>query len=159
VKKTSVITSIVVVAVLTAVGQKNQGVAADFIAAWNSHDVERVVPVFTNDVFYEDVTFGAVNRGSAELRKFAASIFEAVPDLKFELVSSSINGGHGTIEWVFTGTDQGLYKTGKRFSVRGVSVIDLRGEKISRNLDFYDPASIMRQVGLLPSDEKRDTAK
>jgi len=159
VKKAAVISSIVVVAVLTALGQKNQRVAADFIAAWNSHDVEKVAPVFTNDVLYEDVTFGAVNHGSAELRKFATSIFQAVPDVKFDLVNSSINGGHGTIEWVFTGTDKGLYKTGKRFSVRGVSVIDLRGDKISRNLDFYDAASIMRQVGLLSSDEKSDRAK
>jgi len=78
--------------------------------------------------------------------------------VKFELESSTVDKGHGTIEWVFTGTDKGLYKTGKRFSVRGVSVIDLRGGKISRNLDFYDAASIMRQVGLLPSEET-DAAK
>jgi ketosteroid isomerase-like protein len=78
--------------------------------------------------------------------------------VKFELANRTVDKGHGTIEWVFTGTDKGLYKTGKRFSVRGVSVIDLRGGRISRNLDFYDAASIMRQVGLLPS-EKTDPAK
>ena len=53
-KKASVITSIVFVAALAAVGQKNQGVAADFIDAWNSHDVEKVVPVFT-DALQEDL--------------------------------------------------------------------------------------------------------
>jgi steroid delta-isomerase-like uncharacterized protein len=157
-KKVSVIASIVILVTLQAGAQKKPQISESFIAAWNSHDVERVIPVFTDDVLYEDVTFGAVNHGSAELRKFAASIFEAVPDVKFELVRSSVDKGHGTIEWVFTGTDKGLYKTGRRFSVRGVSVIDLRGGKISRNLDFYDAASIMRQVGLLPS-EKTDPAK
>ena len=151
VKKVSVFASVVVLVALTAAAQKKPSVAESFIAAWNSHDVEKVIPVFTDDVLYEDVTFGAVSHGSADLRKFAASIFAAVPDVKFDLVDSSVNGGHGTIEWVFTGTDRGLYKTGKRFSVRGVSVIDLRGGRISRNLDFYDAASIMRQIGLLPS--------
>jgi len=107
---------------------------------------------------YEDVTFGAVNHGSAELRKFAVSIFEAVSDAKFELVDSSVDRGHRSIEWIFSGTDHGLYKTGKRFFVRGVSVIDLRQGRISRNLDYYDAASIMRQVGLLPS-EKTDSTK
>jgi len=58
--------------------------------------------------------------------------------VKFELVNSAVDREHGTIEWVFTGTDHGLYKTGKRFSVRGVSVIDLRGGRISRTLDLYD---------------------
>jgi len=157
-KKFLALASIVVLLTLTAAGQKKPRVAQSFIAAWNSHDVEKVIPVFTNDVLYEDVTFGAVNHGSAELRKFAASVFAAVPDVKFELVNSAVDRQHGTIEWVFTGTDRGLYKTGKRFSVRGVSVIDLRGRRISRNLDFYDAASIMRQIGLLPS-EKTDSSK
>ena len=31
--------------------------------------------------------------------------------------------GHGTIEWTFSGTDKDVFKTGKKFSVRGVSVI------------------------------------
>jgi ketosteroid isomerase-like protein len=44
-----------------------------------------------------------------------------------------------------------VFKTGKKFSVRGVSVIDLRDDKIFRNVDFYDVATIMRQVGQLPT--------
>jgi len=156
-KKTLVTASIVLLVALTAAAQKEPRVAEGFIAAWNSH-LEKVISLFTNDVLYEDVTFGAVDHGSADLSKFAASIFAAVPDVRFELVNSTVNNEHGTIEWVFTGTDKGLYKTGKRFSVRGVSVIDLREGRISRNLDFYDAASIMRQVGLLASD-KTDSAK
>ena len=127
-------------------------VANAIIAAWNSHDVEKVIPVYTEGVLYEDVTFGLVNHGSAELRKFATFFFDAVPDLKLEMVKSTIDGQHGTIEWVFSGADKGVYKTGKKFSVRGVSVIDLEEGKVSRSLDFYDSAAIMRQVGLLPSE-------
>ena len=152
-RKVSVIALMTVLVTLTASAKKKPQISEGFIAVWNSHDVEKIVPIFTDDVLYEDVAFGAVSHGSAELRKFAASIFEAVPDVKFELVSSTVERGHGTIEWVFTGTDKGLYKTGKRFSVRGVSVIDLREGRISRNLDFYDAAAIMRQVGLLPSEK------
>jgi len=103
-------------------------------------------------VLYEDVTFGAVNHGSADLRKFANFFFEAVPDMYFEVVKSSVKGEHGIIEWVFSGTDKGVYKTGKKFRVRGVSILDLTHGKIARNLDFYDSATIMRQVGLLSSD-------
>ena len=128
--------------------RRNDQIAENWIAAWNSHDVGKVMPVFTEDVLYEDVAFGLVNHGSAELRKFAAFFFDAVPDLKLELVNSAIDQGHGTIEWVFSGTDKGVYKTGKKFSVRGASVIDVRGGRISRNLDYYDTAAIMRQVGV-----------
>ena len=126
-------------------------IAEKWIAAWNSHSPEKMLLVFTADVFYEDVAFGEVSHGSAELRKFAASEFEAVPDLELKLLRANVQGGHGTIEWVFSGTDKGVFKTGKKFSVRGVSVIDVRDGKISRSVDFYDSGTIMRQVGVLPT--------
>ena len=130
----------------------SRSIADSWIAAWNSQDAEKVVAIFTTDVLFEDVALGSVNHGSAELRKFAASVFEAVPDANFELVDSSMGREHGSIEWIFSGTDRGLYKTGKRFSVRGVSVIDLHDGKISRELDYWNAASMMRQVGLLPPE-------
>jgi steroid delta-isomerase-like uncharacterized protein len=130
---------------------RDAAIAGKWIAAWNSHSPEKILPVFTADVFYEDVAFGEVSHGSEELRKFAASEFEGVPDLEVKLLRATVQGGHGTIEWVFSGTDKGVFNTGKRFSVRGVSVIDVRDGKISRCLDFYDSATIMRQVGVLPT--------
>lgn len=134
-----------------AAGDSNLPVGEKWIAAWNSHNPDKMLPLFTDDIFYEDVAFGAANHGKAEVRKFAADEFDAVPDLELKLLRADIRGGHGTIEWVFSGTDKGIYKTGKKFSVRGVSVIDVRGGKILRNLDFYDSGAIMRQVGVLPA--------
>jgi steroid delta-isomerase-like uncharacterized protein len=129
----------------------NSALAEKWVAAWNSHSPDKMLPLFTDDVLYEDVAFGEVSHGSAELRKFAASEFDGVPDLELKLVRADIHNGHGTIEWTFAGTDKGVFKTGKKFSVRGVSVIDVRDGKISRSLDFYDVATIMRQVGVLPA--------
>jgi predicted ester cyclase len=110
------------------------GIAESWISAWNSHDVP----------------FASVNHGSAELRKFATSEFDGSPDLHVELGSSSIQGNHGIIEWTFSGTDKGIFKTGKKFSVRGVSILTLKNGKISRNVDYYDAATVMKQLGLLP---------
>ena len=119
-------------------------------AAWNSHDPDKVAACYTDDATYEDVAFGEVAHGREELKKMAAGFFAAVPDMKLEIVSSSQHGNEGSVEWVFSGTDAGLYKTGKKFSVRGASRFQLRGGKFSSNKDFYDSASIMRQVGVLP---------
>jgi len=149
---------VIIVLVSTTVIAQEKGKAAgsgflqQAFAAWNSHDPDKVVSYYTEDVVYEDVAYGAVNHGRAELRKFAAGFIEAVPDLKLEVVSSSIHNGHGAAEWVLSGTDKGLYKTGKKFSVRGASVFEMRGGKCSSNKDFYDLATIMRQVGVLPPE-------
>jgi steroid delta-isomerase-like uncharacterized protein len=45
----------------------------------------------------------------------------------------------------------GMPATGKRFSIRGVTILELEAGRIRRNADYWDAASVMRQVGLLPS--------
>jgi len=126
-------------------------IAESWIAAWNSHDPAKWATHFTSDVYYEDVTFGEISHGSEEAKKFAASFFTDVPDLKLELADSSIEGNHGSIQWILTGTDKGIFKTGKPFKVHGVSIITIINGKISRSIDYYDLAAIMKQVGVLPA--------
>src|SRR5437016_5111622 len=99
------------------------------LAAWSAHDPEKIVSFYTEDVVCEDVAYGAINRGRAELRKFAEGFIEAVPDLKLEAARVYVHNGHGHVEWVLSGTDKGLYKTGKKFSVRGASVFEMRGNR------------------------------
>src|SRR5688572_31906744 len=96
----------------------------DWATAWSSHDPGRVLALFTEDCFFEDVTFGVVTRGKEELRGFANGAFAAVPDLKFELTSRFAAGKWAVIEWVMSGIHKGDFPgmpaTGKRFSsVRG----------------------------------------
>lgn len=100
-RKVSIILLTVPLGAQMAATQKKTSIADGMFAAWNSHDAGKVVAIFTPDVLYEDVPLGVVNHGSAELHKFAASVFEAVPDAKFELVNSSVDRGHGSIEWIF----------------------------------------------------------
>ncbi len=56
-----------------------------------------------------------------ELHKF---FHAAVSGLYVKLVDARVAGSHGYIEWIFGGTDVGVFKTGKPFSVREVTGID-----------------------------------
>jgi steroid delta-isomerase-like uncharacterized protein len=120
-------------------------------AGWNSGDPDKVAAAFTEDGVYEDVTAGHVSRGRAEIREWAEGGFGAFGNLKMEAVSSSYHNGRGVTEWVWSATDKadkGLFKTGKSFSVRGVSVYEVRKGKLSRYREYYDGAAIMKQLGL-----------
>ena len=127
----------------------------DWATAWSSHDTEKVLSIFTDDCVYEDVTFGAINHGKKELRAFADGVFASVPDFKVELTARFVAGSQAGMEWVMSGTHKGDFPgmpaTGKRFSIRGVTILELQAGKIRRNSDYWDAASVMRQVGLLPS--------
>jgi steroid delta-isomerase-like uncharacterized protein len=122
--------------------------------AWSSSDVEKLLPLFTDNVDYEDVTLGAVNHGSNELRDFATATFGGFADMKFELKSRLVaaDGKSGAMEWVWRGRQTkdfpGLPATNKPFEVRGATVVEFTDGKISRNSDYWDLATYMKQVGL-----------
>jgi steroid delta-isomerase-like uncharacterized protein len=127
----------------------HQGVVQAWAAAWNSGNPDAFAALFTDDALLEHVPFGSADRGTAQIRAFYELVFTAMPDLKMQVLNSNVKGGRVTIEWLFAATD-GLYQTGKPFSVRGVTVIDLRGTTVARDSDYWDLATIFRQVGLLP---------
>ena len=129
-------------------------IAEQLFTAWNSHDADKVAATFSDDAVYEDVTAGHISRGKADVRKWAAGGFTGIPDFKMEVVSSFFHNGRGVVEWVWSGIDKELFRTGKKFSVRGVSVIEIRKGKIQGCKDFYDFSAAMRQLGVLPSEKE-----
>jgi steroid delta-isomerase-like uncharacterized protein/uncharacterized protein (TIGR02118 family) len=134
-------------------------------AAWSTHDADRLTGLFTDDCVYEDVPMEAVNRGREELRAFAAAVFAALPDFAIALTSAAAEHGRGHAEWTMSGTHAGdlpgLPATGKRFAVRGASVLDLQADRILRCSDYWDRAAFLEQVGLArnPDDGERTSAK
>jgi steroid delta-isomerase-like uncharacterized protein len=127
----------------------------DYVAAWNSHDMEKVLSFCTDDVVFEEVPMEKVWRGKKEAKDFAKDTFTNFPDFKIEVKSGFSAGAQGAGEWVMSGTfanssTPGMPATGKRFSVRGTSIIEFREGKISRESMYWNLASFLQQVGLMP---------
>ncbi len=131
----------------------------DWAMAWSSidnKDPERVLALFADDCVYEDVTLGVGVRGKEKLRSFVSRAFAGIPDFKYGVTSRFAASQWAVIEWVMSGTHTGDFPgmpaTGKRFSsVRGASILELQAGKIRRESDYWDTATFMKQVGLLPS--------
>ena len=126
----------------------------DYIEAWNSHDLERIVSYVTDDIVFEDVAMARVMHGREELKGFGKDSFGAFPDFKIELKVIFISGSWAGAEWVMSGTFlgdwPGLSPTGKSFSVRGASVCELRGGKLKRESLYYDGLAFLQQLGVMP---------
>ena len=120
------------------------------LASWNTHDPDKIVTFYTDDIVYEDVPHGIVCHGRAELREFVAGCFASDGEVKVEVVNSRVENGHGVSEWLWRAVDKEQFKTGKPFTIRGISIFEVREGKISRNRDYYDVATQMREVGALP---------
>lgn len=131
----------------------------DYVEAWNSHDVNKILPFFTDDGVFESTALGVVYHGKEELSAFASSLFTGMPD--FELEIKSVFGAGDWIggEWVMTGTHAHssflkIPATGKHFSVRGASIIELRQGKLKRETTYWNLAAFLQQIGLMPAQPK-----
>src|SRR5262245_15030411 len=59
-----------------------------WIEFWNGLNAKKASEVFTRDVVYEDVTFGAVFHGINEFKGFAENVFATFPQQTFTLVTA-----------------------------------------------------------------------
>lgn len=109
--------------------------------SWSSHNVDRLVSLFTEDAVYEDVAMSTINRGSGELRRFAEDVLSRLPDVTFELCSSFADGEQASAEWIMRGT-----RMGQRFEVRGASIFEFAGGTIRRCSDYWDMGGYLKQI-------------
>ena len=131
----------------------------DYLAAWNAHDVEKILSFFTDDCVYDCTPIGKTSRGKKELKDFINSTFTDFPDHKLETKSGFNTGDRSAGEWVMSGTFAhssmpGVTATGKKFSIPGATITEIRGGKISRVTNYWNMAAFMQQVGLMPAPPK-----
>ena len=133
---------------------------AEYIAACNAHDVDRVTSLFAEDGSYGEFGQGNVLFGRQEIRRYLTAKFPALPGLTIALTAHPVHSGErALLKWVMTGTPQaefaGVPPTGNSFRVQGMTVLILRGDRIARAIDSYDVRVVARQLryGLAPDPE------
>jgi steroid delta-isomerase-like uncharacterized protein len=128
----------------------NDDLLKQLIEAENSHDIEKLVALVTDDVVIEDVPFGIVMRGKDGIRQSYAGLIEATPDLKTEAKSWITSDRSFALEWVLTATQKedlpGIPASGKRFSIRGCSFGEFKNGKLNRRTDYWDYADLAKQL-------------
>ncbi len=120
-------------------------------AAWNTHDVNKIATFYTGDCIKEDIAVGKATRGKEEMKALISGAFTAMPDMNIELVTIFNCGNWAATEWTMSGSYSKSYPgfpsaTGKKFSVRGATIMELRNGKISRISDYWNFASFLQQV-------------
>lgn len=128
------------------------GVVQEYLAAWNAHDSEALLALFADDCVYEDVALGRLEHGKERVGSLIKSVFADLADFRMDVTSAFGAGDWGATEWTMTGTFvhstvPGLAATGRSFSVRGATILQLRDGKIRRNSDYLDVPSFLRQTG------------
>ncbi len=133
---------------------ETEKIVKDHLAAFNSHDVEKMASFWTEDGVVEDVGRGVVVRGKQELKSYVGDIFAAIPNVKKELKSFFVAGNQAVCEFVETGTQTGAIRkipaTGKSYTTRIAWIIEIRDGKINRLAPYHNMLDFLQQIGLMP---------
>ena len=125
-------------------------------AAWNSHDVEAIVSMHTEDSVFENHTTGDVNVGPKQIAHAIEGIFTVFPDLSFETRSRYVRDNLVVQEWTARCTHLGAMRraglevppTGRPVEYRGMDIIPIRDGLVARKDVYSDGVTLLRQLGL-----------
>jgi hypothetical protein len=129
-------------------------VARLYHETWNGRDAEALVGCFTKDGTYSNPdTYPGVD-GEA-IVNYVNAVWAAVPDFSIEILNiGEIQPGLVADQWQVRGTDvgprpDGSKGTGRTFTIQGVSIIQVEGDKIRSDQSYYDGRALDKQL-LLP---------
>jgi taurine dehydrogenase small subunit len=125
-------------------------------AAWNSHDVDTIVSMHTEDSVFENHVTGDRNVGREAIGRAISGVFAVFPDLAFETRRAYVRDDLVVQEWTARGTHQGtmtrsgieVEPTGRRVEYDGMDVIPIRDGLVARKDVYSDSITLLRQLGL-----------
>jgi glyoxylase-like metal-dependent hydrolase (beta-lactamase superfamily II)/predicted ester cyclase len=91
------------------------------------------------------------------VRAFLGELLQAVPDLEFEVVSTTAQDTRCAAQWRLSGTFagpgrlNGIEPTGDRLTIEGIDLLTVEDGLIQANEAFPDSISLPRQIGMMPA--------
>ncbi|WP_307799548.1 nuclear transport factor 2 family protein [Pseudonocardia alni] len=130
-----------------------------WLAAWNSHDTERVLEILHPGIRWEDTVFWPeVIDGRDGMRAYVDRIWEVMPDVAFDEVQTFTAPEDGRALCLFRQHGHGPAKLAPdaTFSTYGCDIfLEFTDGLLSSYLAQYEITEMMRQLGALPPREDR----
>ena len=141
-------------------GNELEKVIAAYGEAWNSHNVDAILAMHTEDSVFQNHTSGGAGVGKDAIREILKGVFAAFPDIRFDARRIYVRDGLVTQEWTATGTlaipytkgNTTVQPTGKKVSWNGVDVIPFAGNLVARKDVYVDSLGFLRALGFKQLD-------
>jgi steroid delta-isomerase-like uncharacterized protein len=128
-----------------------------FHESWDQRDPERGAAVVAEDCHFEDMARGELQSGPEGYKRDYHRWRDAFADGEVKIVNVIVQDNWAVVEFVNRGTQTGpLYSslgtfppTGRKMVARYCSVMRVADGMVVEGRDYYDSASIARQLGLV----------
>jgi steroid delta-isomerase-like uncharacterized protein len=116
---------------------------------YNSRRPEEFDTLFTEDCVL--VRNGVEARGRPAVKEVLAKLYRAFPDIEYEIEDAVVAGDKTAIRWRGHGTHRGEYvgipPTGLDVDYDGMTMFEVRGDKIARLWVSADMLGLARRLG------------
>jgi steroid delta-isomerase-like uncharacterized protein len=124
---------------------------------FNTHDAEGTAALFAEDAVLHDSGVARPAIGPRQIAALYTRHYAAIPDAHVRVDRMIAEADAVVVEWTSSGTHRGrlmgIPPTGKSVNVKGISLIRYRGGLAIADTRVWDLAGLLRQIGLLPSQE------
>lgn len=134
-------------------------VAHRFAAAFNAHDVERVLDCFTPDAVYEDLFYGRFT-GRGGLRSLFERMYAEGEHHEWRMIRVVDDPACTIAEWRFTFTVSAAVapSSGRTLAFRGVSIFETLAGRCHAYREYFDRGAALLGLGISPAVVARITA-
>jgi len=114
--------------------------AQEFLGAWNTQEVDRVLSCYTTDLEYRDPNTRGAVRGTEAMRRYLTKLFGRW-QMHWSLREAHLlDGGQGcAVLWQATFRCPGSNTT---IAIDGIDFVEMRGDRIARNEVCFDRAQL-----------------
>lgn len=111
--------------------------------------------LFAPDFVYHDPASHEDWHGPASVKRYAAMLRAAFPDLELTVEDQVADGDRVAYRWTARGTHRGellgLAPTGQPVALTGIAIMRLAGGQIVELWEHYDTLGLLQQLGARPA--------
>jgi steroid delta-isomerase-like uncharacterized protein len=137
----------------TDLRDRREAVVREHMDSENRHDFDSTLRTFAHPR-YELIPTGDVYEGTEAVSGYYTASRTAFPDQRNEVHAIHHGDDAVIVEFDLLGTHKGALRgippTGREFRCRMVALFFFAGDRIVCERVYYDSATILRQLGLLP---------
>jgi ketosteroid isomerase-like protein len=112
-------------------GQSANDFAVKFLAPWNAHDTQAVLAELPEDFEWQFTTgaepSGTIYRGKAQVKAAVERLFDAVPDINYQIVGLHEGPSHLVMELLVTGNNR---ETGASLNFQACDIVLFDGDQL-----------------------------
>ena len=137
----------------TAATNRSELLARTLMSTWSSADTAAILDLFWPEATYDDFANQVTYQGLEEIVGYVTQVHDWGDDVYMSVARLHPSETGAVTEWVFSAVqnrpmgDRLPVATGREVVLNGVTIIELRGDRIIRAADYIDTAPLLLQLG------------